>query len=372
MKILMQNRPDPFIIKGGETVQMLQTKKALERLGHIVDISTELEPNLESYDVVHLFNLTMVGYTYIQALNAKKWRKPVVLSTIYFNLDEFESKGRVGLLKLINNIFDLDTRERLKAIARSVLQPRSAKVYLRQAFTGYIKQQRELLKMVDVILPNSKLEQECIYKDFAPLKPYCHVVPNAAENIYSTGSAERFYEKYGIKNFVLCVARIDNRKNQLALIEALKDTGLTVVFVGGVSPKHRKYFNVFIDKIRNNKNFIYFDEMPAEELADLYKAAEVHVLPSWVETPGLSSLEAALAGCKIVSTNRGSAPEYFQEYAWYCDPTDIVSIRKSVLAAYAAERSLTLAQYIKEKFNWDRAAEETIKGYMAALKINKF
>ena len=45
-------------------------------------------------------------------------------------------------------------------------------------------------------------------------------------------------------------------------------------------------------------------------LADLYQGARVHILPSWFETTGLVSLEAALSGCSVVSTERGHAEEY--------------------------------------------------------------
>lgn len=70
MKILMQIRNNVFSCPGGDTVQMQKTKQELEALGYDVDLSLELRPNLESYDLVHLFNLTRVQETYIQVQNA--------------------------------------------------------------------------------------------------------------------------------------------------------------------------------------------------------------------------------------------------------------------------------------------------------------
>jgi len=46
MRILMQARPNIFADKGGDTVQLIQTREALKSLGVTVDISTEIEPNL--------------------------------------------------------------------------------------------------------------------------------------------------------------------------------------------------------------------------------------------------------------------------------------------------------------------------------------
>ena len=51
--------------------------------------------------------------------------------------------------------------------------------------------------------------------------------------------------------------------------------------------------------------------------------AEVFVLPSLLETPGLAALEAAAQGAKLVVTERRLArDEYFQDLASYVDPDD--------------------------------------------------
>ena len=77
------------------------------------------------------------------------------------------------------------------------------------------------------------------------------------------------------------------------------------------------------------------DSVEHAELAPLYRASKVHALPSWSETTGLVSLEAALCGCNIVTTDRGYTRDYFGDMAWYCDPYDNRSIRRAVEAAHA-------------------------------------
>ena len=44
--------------------------------------------------------------------------------------------------------------------------------------------------------------------------------------------------------------------------------------------------------------------------------AKLNVLTSWVETPGLVSLEAGYAGCNILVSNKGSVLDYFKNYAF--------------------------------------------------------
>lgn len=83
MRVLLQSRTNLFSVAGGDAVQILKTKKYLEKYGIDADISTELEPCVSKYDVVHLFNLMRGQEVYIQVRNAKKYRKPVVLYNLW-------------------------------------------------------------------------------------------------------------------------------------------------------------------------------------------------------------------------------------------------------------------------------------------------
>ena len=107
----MQSRKNFFELRGGDTVQ-------LEKLGVEVDFSLDFEPDLSSYDLVHLSNVTRIQETYLHVKNAKKQGKPIVLSTIYWPMDEFERLGQVGIRKFINSHVKIDTEEKIKAIAR--------------------------------------------------------------------------------------------------------------------------------------------------------------------------------------------------------------------------------------------------------------
>jgi hypothetical protein len=120
-----------------------------------------------------------------------------------------------------------------------------------------------------------------------------------------------------------------------------------------------------------DENVVFIDAMNHEELASAYAAAKIHALPGWFETPGLSSLEAAAAGCNIVSTDRGTAREYFGDMAWYCDPRSIDSIREAVLAAHESAPRDDLRARIRERCTWRRAAESTLEGYRMALGLHR-
>ncbi len=96
--------------------------------------------------------------------------------------------------------------------------------------------------------------------------------------------------------------------------------------------------------------------------------AKVNVLTSWIETPGLVSLEAAYASCNIVVSDKGSVKEYFGNYAYYCNPADSNSIKKAVLKAFTSEYDIEFKKHIQKNFTWKSTAEQTYNVYKKYLK----
>jgi glycosyltransferase involved in cell wall biosynthesis len=370
MKVLMQCRSNFFSMPGGDTIQMLKTKEELEKYGVIVDISSELEPNLDSYDLVHLSNLTRIQETYLQCLNAYRQNKPIVLSTIFWPMDEFEKRGQIGIRKYINSLLGINQIERIKALARIFLDKSSRnKATFNLVHIGYKNMQRIVVDKVNLFLPNSELEMKKLMDYFNIDTDRYKIIPNgidskiASEKINSTINNK--YKKF--EDAIICVGRIETRKNQLALVKALDGSEYKLVLVGAVSKTHNKYFKKVKKYIDNNKNFHYIQKIENSELYDLYKVCKVSTLPSWLDTPGLVSLEAASMGCNLAISNRGSTKEYFKDYASYCDPDDVASIRKAIDDAYNKPKSDILSKYIFKNYTWEIAAKRTLEAYLNVL-----
>jgi len=378
MKVLIQNRPDALEVFGGDSVQMLKTAEYLKKLGAHVDISLELTPNLDDYDVVHLMNITRVTFTYAQLKNAKKQGKKVVLSPIYWNTKKvmaayfqtpiFYSNRPSSLIELGKACFSsLVNGTFLNEVREMMLNRRLAST---------------VLSKVDCLLPNSCAELEILRRDFAEVfenrEKECAMIPNGVDaDIFYNASPKKFTEKYGLSDFILNVGRFSYRKNQLALIKALKGLGMSVVFIGGSSDDSSDYYGIknTVDRVYYQKcrreadsSFIFLPTMPHNELARAYAACKVFVLPSLYETPGLSALEAALAGANVCITNEGSTYEYFSNFAFYCNPHSVDSIRKAVLQAYRNPKSNALKEYILMNFTWNKTAKATLEAYEKILK----
>lgn len=370
MRVLIQSRKNFYTLRGGDTVQLTKTKLELEKLGVNVDISLEYSPDLSNYDLVHVSNVTRIQETYLQVKNAVTQNKPIVLSTIFWPMDEFEKKGQIGIRKLINKHLNIDDEEKIKAIARFFYDKNSRDIATRNLWKiGYTKMQRYVLSSIDEFLPNSEIEMDKLSSHFNVRKNNYYVIPNAIdENIaykkYKEATPPEF-EKF--RDAVICVGRIEPRKNQLSLVKALDGSNYKLILVGQVSKNQTNYFKQIQKFLEKNNEFTYIPHIDNDQLYQLYKVCRVSALPSWLDTPGLVSLEAGAMGCNLAISTRGSTKEYFKNYAYYCEPDDINSIRKAVDNAYNASKNEDLKNLILNNYTWKIAAEKTLEAYNAVL-----
>ncbi len=367
MKILMQSRTTLFTVPGGDTIQIIKTAEALREKGCVVDVSTELETDVSSYDIIHLFNLTRPQDVYLQALNAKKNNKKIALSTIYLPITECDRNVRQGIASIAARLLKSSQFEYLKILARAVKNQELSKGTWLILSKGYLSPLKDVLNMADVLLPNSRSEIERVIKEFpdAGDKNYV-VVPNAADvNLFDPGRIKvpPIMQKY--KGCILCVARFEGRKCQLELVRAAKDLPWPLVLVGKAAPNHADYLKQIQNEAGPNVHII--GEVPHNMLPQFYKVARVHALVSWMETTGLSSLEAAAMGCNLVITDKGDTRDYFSEHAYYCEPNSIESIRTAVIKAYASPVDSQLRERVLQHYTWEKAAEKTLEGYCLAL-----
>ena len=188
------------------------------------------------------------------------------------------------------------------------------------------------------------------------------VIPNGIVPSVCYGVASRFRESNGIsEDFVLCVGRIEPRKNQVRLIKALDDLGLTCVFIGAAD-RTSDYYRRCREA---GKRHYWLSPMPyaSQELADAYAAARVLAQPSLFETPGLAALEGAAAGCAVVASPNGGAKEYLGGVAHFPKVTSVPSIKAALAAAWVEGRVPGPRQEILDQYEWSHIAKALIKVY---------
>jgi glycosyltransferase involved in cell wall biosynthesis len=367
MRVLMTIRDDAQTSLGGDTIQMLKTKAALEAQGVRVDMRCVSEiGDAAGYDLAHVFNIQTAESSWAAFEALEKRGFPIVLSSIYWDMLDhwFE--------------FAIDQKAMWRILAQTLGKVPTRDVYVRwqrakAPRTPVWRLQQRMLERAVRVLPNSQSEAELLQATFRLNGAFygrVQVVPNGIDTALFDPAPEPsrwFVDQYGVRDFVLEVGAVSPVKNQIGLIEALYDLPVPIVIVGQPAPALPEYAEQCKAIGARRGNVIFIDRLPHEELPGIYALAAVHALPSWRETPGLASLEAAAAGCRIATTSIGSTGDYFGDFAHYCHPDDRQSIRSAVEAALRQPRTSDLREHVLRNYSWQRAGEATLQAYQAAL-----
>ncbi|MDB5199355.1 MAG: glycosyltransferase family 4 protein [Chitinophagaceae bacterium] len=353
IRVAMITRATLFTAKGGDTVQVLETAKHLAAIGVTADIKlTDEAIDYNRYDLIHFFNITRPADI---LYHLKKSKKPFVVSPILIDYSEYDKHYRKGIAGVLFRWLPADSIEYLKTLARW-LRGNDALMSFSYILKGHRRAVKKILKETSILLPNSKLEYERISNQYKYAGNYI-IVPNGIDPVL-------FHFDETIKKdgrLVICVARIEGIKNQINLIKALNKTKFNLLIIGAPAPNQLGYYQKCKKIAANNINFI--EHVSQHELLKYYQQAKVHVLPSWFETTGLSSLEAAVMGCNVVITNKGDAKEYFEETGFYCDPGLPESIYAAVEKASLQEYNEALRKKIFTDYTWQQAALQTKIAY---------
>ncbi len=326
-KVLFLARSDLDRIKAGDTIQINCLKSVLEKKGVKVDICLDLRPDPCGYDLVHCFNILRIDNAASQLYSINDRKIPIIITPIYWNMEEYLIKMKPDKIE--------------KWIEKQSLR-------------------KEVLKCADLIIPNAHIEWELLKKDFNLNQEY---------RVIYNGVDMSFYNKIKTKRHgIISVGRIHSRKNQLSLIEAVKGTGISLTFVG--DNNERKYYKECLAAANNFSNIRFHRGVEKDTLIKLYRQSKVHVLSSWYDTPGLVNLEAGLSGCNLVTTNRGTAKEYLNDYAYYCDPDNIPQIKEVVSRAYYRVSNNELANHILLNYTWNKVGEDLSKIYSEITGCN--
>lgn len=356
MKVALIARSTLYSAPGGDTVQAVQTASHLSAIGITAHLKlTNEDIDYQNYDLLHFFNLIRPADI---LYHSKKARKPFVVSTILVDYSEYDKQHRKGIGAIFSYL-PVNSIEYLKTVARWLMgrDHLSSPAYL---WMGQRKSIIEILKRANRILPNSESEYVRVVKSYPSSVKY-NVIPNGINPTLFK------YDDAIVKDdlLVLCVARIEGIKNQLNLIKALNNTRFKLLIIGAYSPNQLAYYKQC--RAIAASNIIFIDHLAQAELITYYQQAKVHVLPSWFETTGLSSVEAAAMGCNIVITDKGDTREYFGNEAFYCDPVRPESILGAIELASTAIVNSSLREKILEKYTWAQAAAQTLKAYQLTV-----
>ncbi len=355
MKVAIIARSTLQTVKGGDTTQVLETAAALRSLEVQADVYRASDKiNYDRYDLLHFFNIQRPADHLYHIARANK---PYVLSPVYVDYSGYDRHDRRGLAGLLTGIAGKHGAEYIKNMARFALGQDTMRS--RSYILGHLRAMRRVLRYCSLLLPNSHAEYQRLLNDTGIECSY-RKIPNGINPgifLQPRPAIERV-------DSVLCVAQIYGRKNQHRLIEACRLLDVPLTLIGKSPPNHRAYGS-YCRRIAG-KHVRFYDFMPQSELLVHYQQSKVHALPSWFETTGLVTLEAAAMGCNTVVGTCPDTLEYFSGMAEFCHANAVESIAEAISRALATKSDIKTKDYIARHYTWPEAARQTLEAYQTA------
>ncbi len=350
MKIAFLARTNLFDVRGGDTVQIEATCKALQGLGFAVNIITQpTSEALEEATVIHFFNIARPEEILRHWPIIKK--KTLFISSIYVDYSILQNHHPI--LGKLQVMFGKQRIEYFKAIARAVKGqlPWPPFHYL---IYGQLRSIQKILKQAHTIITSSEKEALRIQKDFRlTFQPV--VIPLGVDATY-------FYpEPLVDRSGVLCVGRIEPLKNQLHLITVCVKNNWPLTIVGKPAPNHSAYYEACKKAAHQNVTFI--ESLEPAALCALYQQHQVHALPSFFETFNLTTLEALVCGCNAILGQHTDATEIYGDDIQYVAPNNITALEQAIAKALQHPLPKAKAMFYREQFQWDSIGKSLAQEY---------
>ena len=345
LHVLVQNRPDAFSARGGDTIVMGQLYNSLRDLNVEIDVACG-SPNLTNIDLVHLINLTVRKTGTEVTRNAERYGVPLVVTTLLEDWPRYLEKSletaRVFQQYMISGGDERLFRDGMERVRN--LQE--------QAIVG----NEHIVDYASALIACGETEAKIIRDSYPTANEKIAVAKFGITDMSKLAHAEpkEIRRALGFGDYIVCCGRLETRKNQLMLLKALQESDIPIMLVGGGFSAQPEYVQL-IRSFNRKGRIIPVQRVSLHKLANIMKGARAHVLPSWYELPGLVTLEAASCGTPVVASDWGAILDYLpSELIQICQPDNPESIYDAVMKALDTPRSEELAEcaksYTVEKF----------------------
>lgn len=371
MKVAYLMRVDALDKSGGDVEHMRNYIRGCEQvaaeqgLAFQGEILTDLYPELSGFDVVHLTNLDRPVELYAQFQAAKAADKPIVITPLhhsYREIENYERAGRGGVIGLVSGVLGFHLLESARMLVRSRRYPQLRRPLWEILRRGLRKAQAEVLLGCDRVLVIADKEATDIQVDIAALPSERVFKLNNGFQPLELTSQPRDIE-------IAVVARVEARKNQIAILEAVEKLGLKATFVGPPNPNHRSYCEEFRRRIASSAS-TYIPGVPPHEVAAILARSKVHVAASWFEVASLVDVDAYVHGARVVASLCGGTREVIGADAFYVDPASPSDISAKIAQAVASVRAgeqNDVETFLQRVPGWEEVCARLLALYVSLL-----
>ncbi len=211
----------------------------------------------------------------------------------------------------------------------------------------YLFKLRHALKVADQVIAISEQTKSDLegYMNYpaSKVKVVYQACDSSFGRIYSLGEHQRVKQLYALpSNYILCVATLEERKNQLLILQALvilkersggERSKLPVVLVG----KKTNYWDLLQEFMIENQlesQIHYHAYVPQSDLPLVYQNAFLFVYPSRFEGFGIPIIEALNSSLPVVSSTGSCFSEAGGPDSLYTDPDDPHALATHIQTVY--------------------------------------
>jgi glycosyltransferase involved in cell wall biosynthesis len=340
MRVLFLTYPRIGLNRGGLQIQIEETAKSLSKLGVDVVQYDPWKNQVPDVDICHVFSIdcSMVDHV----MRAVKLRVPVVVCPV---------------LNIFNN--------------RPLFSMMKQKLSVLPGVYSDLKRAKVMLDAAALVLAANADERELLTKVFNVDPAKFRIIPNGLSMTFRDGDPHLFEEKYRARNFVLNVASIEPRKNQLTLVRAMQRLPYTLVLVGQASPEHERYFEQVRAEAAGNVQFVGAIQHDDPMLASCYRAAKLFVMPSFSEVMPLTLNEAAVAGCRILASDQVPIAESIASYVRRFHPNDTKAMARLIDDEMREEAESAIPQAIRAMPTWDQIGQQLAALYGSLVNCSE-
>lgn len=230
-------------------------------------------------------------------------------------------------------------------------------------------------EQADLIIAISEQTKRDIIQFLKVPEEKIRVVYQGCHHVFKENQTDEFLkltrEKYNLRErFILNVGTVEERKNLLNIVKAIRGTEIPLVVIG----KKTKYYNkvkkyLVKNKLENQVQFL--ENVSMEELAAIYKLADIFVYPSIFEGFGIPVIESLFSGTPVITSNISCLPEAGGDSSLYINPQNVEDITAKILFLWnnEAERNRRAEKGFEfvQKFNDQNIATNLMNAYQSIL-----